>query len=363
MNTSAAGSAQPDAIATDVLDALPDAVVVLVEGPTVAFVNRAAEGLFGVGRAQLVGRRCADAVPITDAQGRNVCHRSPVGRTLPMIKGVPETDYQLTRPSGEFVPITIRCAYMKDDANVVRQAICTIRDARARRGMDLRTVELISTVSHEIRSPLTSIKGFTKTLLDRWDRFDDEMKREMLVAVNTDADRVTRLLGELLDISRLEAGRLRLRPKRFDLAALAHRVAEAVKGLSEEHTIEVSFPDAFPEVFADPDKVQQVLTNLTENAVKYTDGGRVRVTGTVDGSTVCVSVSDEGEGISAAALPRLFRKFYRRERAGSPTGTGLGLYICKGLVEAHGGQISVSSLLEEGTTFSFTLPVTRDQVP
>jgi hypothetical protein len=338
----------------EALDLLPDAVIVLEAGPVVAFLNRAAESLFGISRADVVGRPCT-VLRIKDAEGRSVCERAPLGKRLPLVKGLPERDFEVTRSTGEYVPVAMRCAYLKDAAGVVRRVVCSLRDARPRRGMDMRTVEVISTVSHEIRSPLTSIKGFTKTLLDRWDRFDDDMKREMLGAVNNDADRVTRLLGELLDISRLEAGRLKLRLQPLDVAALAERVVDRMRERADAHDLVFNAAEV-QRVPADPDKVEQVLTNLIENAIKYTEAGTVTVSVTENAHWVCAAVSDQGEGIPEAQLTRLFRKFYRRERAGSPSGTGLGLYICKGLVEAHGGDITVRSTLGEGTTFEFRLP-------
>lgn len=340
----------------DVVDLLPDAVVMVEEGPTVTWVNRAAEILLGSPRAELIGRPCADVLPLRNAEGRSVCELAPLGQRMPIAKGMPESDFELHRPDSASIPVTMRCTYDKDEGHVVRRIVCALRDARASRGMDMRTVELISTVSHEIRSPLTSIKGFTKTLLDRWDRFDDDLKKEMLTAVNTDADRVTRLLGELLDISRLEAGRLGLRLKQFDLGELAGDVVSRLAGISDRHTVETELGDDLT-VVADPDKIQQVLTNLVENALKYTDGGRVQVRATRDGRWVSVGVSDEGEGIPQRHVQRLFRKFYRRDRAGSPSGTGLGLYICRGLIEAHGGAIVVDSEPGRGSTFSFRIPV------
>lgn len=341
------------------LDLLPDAVVVLTEGPILAWANRAAGDLIGRPRDELVGRPCTDALPIHDVEGRNICPRAPLGRRLPMIKGMPERDFELTRADGQHVPVSLKCTYEKDADDVVRRVVCIVRDARSRRGMDMRTVELISTVSHEIRSPLTSIKGFTKTLLNRFDRFDDDVKKEMLAAANTDADRVTRLLGELLDISRLETGRLKLRPKRFDLPELLSKIVETAGADDEAHEIVVEAPEDL-QIFADPDKVEQVLTNLVENAVKYTDDGTIRVWASEDGGWVTVSVTDEGDGIPEPQLKRLFRKFYRRERAGQPSGTGLGLYICRGLVEAHHGEIDVTSTEGTGTTFTVRLPLNAD---
>lgn len=218
-------------------------------------------------------------------------------------------------------------------------------------------MDVVSTVSHELRSPLTSVKGYTSLLLHRWDRLPDEQKRLMLEQVHHDADRVTRLVGELLDISRLETGRLVLRRQMVDLGALARSVVETVGMAYPELRGEVDVAPDVPAVYADPDKLEQVLTNLVENAAKYGDPVGVRVVGRVDDGHVSVAVSDRGPGIAPDDLPRVFTKFFRREH-GRPTGTGLGLWISRGLVEAHGGSLTVSSNPGEGATFCFTLPAT-----
>jgi signal transduction histidine kinase len=238
---------------------------------------------------------------------------------------------------------------------ILRRAARAAR-RRSRRVAEARTAELIATVAHEIRTPLTTIKGFTKTLLDRWDRLNDETKRDMLRAVNADADRVTRLLTELLDVSRIEAGRLTLHRRPVDLSELAERVVDDLRGLADRHVLrlEVSGPVV---VFGDPDKLQQVLTNFLENAFKYTDGGTVTVISSQEGEWGQVAVTDEGQGIEEERLPRLFEKFARHEVPGSPSGTGLGLYICKGLIEAHGGDIGATSRLGSGSTFWFRVPL------
>lgn len=229
--------------------------------------------------------------------------------------------------------------------------------ARASDRPDERTVELIATVAHEIRSPLTTIKGFTKTLLDRWDRLDDDMKRDMLQAINSDADRVTRLLTELLDVSRLEAGKLTLHRRPIALRELAERTAADLAGRSADHAVVLAEGD---EVFVlgDPDKLQQVVTNFIENALKYTERGTVTVSCAVHDIWGRLSVSDEGGGIPERRHAAIFEKFSRHEVPGSPTGTGLGLYICKGLIEAHDGRIGVASEEGVGSTFWFDVPLT-----
>src|SRR3989442_1466555 len=196
-----------------------------------------------------------------------------------------------------------------------------MREASRRQRLDRARSDLISTVSHEIRSPLTSVKGFTSTLLSKWERFSDEQKRVMLQTINYDADRVTRLLGDLLDISRLEAGRLELKRQEVDVVALATDAVMRLRLEADHHKLEVVFPDGFPKVTADPNRIEQVLMNLVENAIKYSKPGRIVVSGGEDGDAVTVRVIDEGEGIPADHLPHLFTKFYRRGSGERRSGT------------------------------------------
>jgi signal transduction histidine kinase len=218
-------------------------------------------------------------------------------------------------------------------------------------------IEIVSTVSHELRSPLTSVKGYTSLLLNRWDRLADDQKKMMLEQVHHDADRVTRLITELLDISRLETGRLVLRRQMVDLAALTKGIVDKVGMEYDGLDVTVSFSDDVPEVYADPDKLEQVITNLVENACKYASPAGIQLTARLDGTAdaVEISVADVGEGIPSDALPKVFTKFFRHSE-GRPTGSGLGLWISRGLVEAHGGQLTASSIPGQGSTFRFTLP-------
>ncbi len=214
-------------------------------------------------------------------------------------------------------------------------------------------IELIATVSHEIRSPLTTIKGFTKTLLDRWERLNDDIKLEMLRAINDDADRVTRILTELLDVSRLEAGKLTLHLQPVDVRELAAEVIDALAGRSEKHQVELASGGGV-EVRGDPDKLRQVLTNYIENAQKYTSGGSITVTCRAEEGWGIVAVADEGPAVPTDGLGTIFEKFSRRDTPGQPTGTGLGLYICRGLIEAHGGEVGLFHA-NGGSTFWFSV--------
>jgi signal transduction histidine kinase len=244
----------------------------------------------------------------------------------------------------------------------VERVVLQLRDTESRRRAEHDHAGLISTVAHELRSPLTSVKGFTSTLLRRWDRFTDEQKQLMLTTIEADADRVVRLIAELLDISRIDAGRLEVRKQVVDVAALLRGQVERLvaSGHDEDRFSVVVSPDELPEVWADPDRMEQVLANLVENAVRHGDGtvtlslAPVRVDGAEDEPDgVEVTVEDEGEGIPEEHLGMVFTKFWRGSRRG---GTGLGLYVVRGLVEAHGGRISVGRSDRGGAVFRVVLP-------
>ena len=329
-------------------------MVVAAEG-RVAYANAAAERLARAGRDELAGRPLDDAVPLRDGAGNPWWTCTERLRRLPGVRRVPVRELHLVA-GGEPVPVDLTASFQRDAAGRVVQAVCVLRDASARNRGDSQRGELISTLAHELRSPLTSVKGFTSTLLHRWERFSDDQKRQMLATVNMDADRVTRLIGELLDVSRIDAGRLELRRKEFDLAAMAEGIVGRFDLQHDGHSFQITFPDDFPRVYADPDKIEQVLTNLVENAVKYSDGGPVTVTGRATETEVEVAVHDQGVGVPTGELPLIFTKFYRRAGSGAPSGTGLGLFIARGLVEAHDGRIWADSAPGQGTTLRFRLP-------
>lgn len=274
---------------------------------------------------------------------------------LRSVRGVPERVVRLRLPDGHHVPVLAAGRYRRDSSGALTSVLIELRPVRPRGRHVPSGIEIVSTVSHELRSPLTSVKGYTSLLLNRWDRLADDQKKMMLGQVHHDADRVTRLITELLDISRLETGRLALRRQLVDLTALARSVVDKLALEYEGMACELDFSGDFPKVYADPDKVEQVFTNLVENAAKYASPEGIRVVGRVQGSFASVAVHDRGEGIPAADLPRVFTKFFRRDH-GKPTGSGLGLWISRGLVEAHGGRLTATSDEGEGSVFTFTLP-------
>jgi len=237
--------------------------------------------------------------------------------------------------------------------------VAVLRDVTELRHSERLRRELTANVSHELRTPLTSIKGFTETLLDGAVR-DEATSRRFLTIISSEADRLVKLVDDLLDLSQLESKRVTLDLRRVNVAALVAHTVDKLQPLAQGSglLLEQAAP---PEVWvtADRDRLEQVLTNLIDNALKYTPtGGRVDVRVAQADREVEISVSDTGKGIGPADLPHVFERFYRadRSRTRGSGGTGLGLAIARHIVEAHGGRIRVDSLLDEGTTFLFTIP-------
>ncbi len=342
----------------DLPDALPDALIGLDADRRITFANAAAERLTGYPRGELVGRDAPALLDTRDGHGARLARDGWPGaaRRLRSVRGLPEQTVVLRRRDGRDVHAAVTGVYHRDDAGAITGAAFSLRDAGRRAPGPPTGIEVVSTVSHELRSPLTSVKGYTSLLLNRWDRLADDQKRMMLEQVNHDADRVTRLITELLDISRLETGRLVLRRQLVDLPRLAATVVDKVHLEYPELEAGTDFPARFPKVYADADKIEQVLTNLVENACKYASPKGLRIEGAVEEGSVTVAVTDHGEGIPASDLPKVFTKYFRRSE-GRPTGSGLGLWISRGLVESHGGRLQAESNPGQGSTFRFTLPL------
>src|SRR4029077_6959179 len=219
--------------------------------------------------------------------------------------------------------------------------------------------ELVSPGAHEIRFPLTSVQGFTATLLNKWGRFTDDQKRVMLETVNADADRVTKLITEVLDVSRIESGRMEGSRQLADVPERARKIiAGRVASGEPENRFRLDAAHDLPETWLDADKIDQILSNLVENAVRHGAGivsvvvQRARGSGD-RGEAITVFVRDQGEGIPPEMSLRVFRQFWRGKRRG---GTGLGLYIVKGLVEAMGGELTGGPAPGGGAEFRFTVP-------
>jgi signal transduction histidine kinase len=220
--------------------------------------------------------------------------------------------------------------------------------------------ELISTLAHEMRTPLTSIKGYSTALLMDDAGFSEETKREFLAIIDEECDGLQDLIHDLLESSIIDAGLLRIELQPVRLPRLAQSVVEDLARRSEQHRLVLDFPSDFPIVEADPQRIAQVLRNLLDNALKYSlGGGLVVVRGEVLETEVVISVADQGVGLAPEDLNRLFEKFFRAKTGLSRhvVGSGLGLPIAHTIIESHGGRIWAESTVGEGTTLYFTIPL------
>ncbi len=346
----------PDAYGTGLdPDDLPDGLVVSDETGRVVCFNAAAARITGIAAEDALGRPLEAALPLQDVEGRRWWRLTDPYGGLAIRRGQPERNLLL---GGREVLVSARYVRSRPTGPVQRLVIA-LRGTEARRRTELSHAELIATVAHELRSPLTSVKGFTATLLQKWERFTDDQKRLMLETVDADANRVTRLIAELLDISRIDSGRLEVRRQRVDMIAAVRRhvQAQTTAGQQPDRFL-IRMREPLPDLWADPDKVDQVLGNLLENAVRHGEGTvTIEVGPAMDATSTegtSVTVSDEGPGIPEESMSRVFTRFWRGSKRG---GTGLGLYIVKGIVEAHGGTITVGRAPAGGAQFRFSLPV------
>jgi PAS domain S-box-containing protein len=345
-------------------DDLPDGVVVADEVGRIVVFNQAAGRLTGLEPREVVGKFVFDVLPLKDSDGRDWWLFADPYHGLATRSRHPERSLYLS--DGTEILVSVGYVRERHPANgvprstPVKKLVLSLRGAEQRERIERSRADLVCTVAHELRSPLTSVKGFTATLLAKWGRFTDDQKRVMLETVNADADRVTRLITELLDVSRIESGRMEVQRQLVDIPDRVRKIfaGRVACGESEDRfRLEVgSAGQGLPETWLDADKVDQILVNLIENAVRHGAGTVTAVVerDEIDGEdAVTVSVRDQGEGIAPDVAPRVFRQFWRGKRRG---GTGLGLYIVKGLVEAHGGTITVQRAPGGGAEFRFTVP-------
>ncbi len=230
------------------------------------------------------------------------------------------------------------------------------RNALLAQSDELKTA-LLAAVSHELRTPLATIKASSSALLNPGIAWDDESRHELLEAIDEEADRLDAVVGNLIDLSRIEGGALRPNKEWCDVEELVLDVANRLQKRSDTHPISVDLAESLPLAYLDYVEIAQVLLNLGDNAIKYTPPGvPVQLTARMSGDALELKVRDGGPGIPEAELARLFEPFWRAERPGKVSGVGIGLTISRGLVEAHGGTIGVASDPRTGTTFTVRLP-------
>jgi two-component system phosphate regulon sensor histidine kinase PhoR len=337
---------QEGAEAAQVLTYVGDGVVLVDQAGIVRLWNPAAETVIGVAADEVVGRTAGDVIP----GWSTLADRIPVSAAPN--PGEPATLPVETEDGERWISIS--------GIQFFGGTVYAFRDVTAAHRLNELKAEFVSTASHELRTPLAAVYGAAQTLR-RHDFALDESGRERFIAlIVEESDRLSRIVNEILLANQLDAGRLDLLTETFDPAELVERVAESARTRAPASVpIMVDIPESLPSVAADRDKARQVLVNLVENAVKYSpDGGEVELGARAGPAMVHFFVRDQGLGIPSEEQTRIFDKFYRLDpdMTRGVGGTGLGLYICRELVERMGGQISVTSETGVGSTFTFDLP-------
>jgi PAS domain S-box-containing protein len=331
-----------------ILSSVADGIVAVDRASQIVLWNAAAERITGVGSSEALGR------PLTEVLRQEMeAPEGPEERSISLKRGLQELWLQ------------VREAVMRDPGGQIVGKIYTLRDVSADRFVEQAKSDFVSSVSHELRAPLTSIYGFAETLLRRGELFDDVQRRTFLSYIASESNRLTGIVDALLDVAELDSGDLQVELTTIDVGNVVREVVESARTESASsqgngHSFVIDLPDEPLGAEADREKLRRVLVNLVENAVKFSpDGGAVSVAGQKRSGAIELRVSDQGVGIPAGERERIFRKFSRGSSSVLSSGTGLGLFISRGLVTAMGGRIWVDSVEGEGSTFTLELPLEK----
>ena len=263
----------------------------------------------------------------------------------------------LKRPSGELIPVGVTYAPLLSGDGKLINIIASIRDiTHFREAEEIKSV-FVSIVSHELKTPVALIKGYAGTLRREDVSWDSEIVQDSLEVIEDEADRLAELIENLLDASRLQAGEFSLNLAEIRMDKLAQEMAERFQTQTEHHRIIVQFPDEFPVIVGDENRLEQVFYNLLSNAVKYSpDGGEISISGQIRSEQIIICIQDQGLGISQEDVPHIFDRFFRADEAAKNTqGAGLGLYLSRAIIEAHNGRIWIEPRSETGTRVCFSI--------
>ncbi len=349
----------------ELINTSTDAIVSADQHMKVIIWNKGAEKIFGYTEEEMLGQSVLKIVPVTTRKPMTNGYERFVKTGWSDIENKIIESIGI-RKDGTQVPIELSMSTRKAGDKFIATAI--IRDITMRkeaeeklRKIDQMKSEFLSNVSHELRTPLQSISGFTKLILTGKVP-DPATQQEFLQIIDSEVLHLGNLINSLLDMSRLEAGRFQIYKKKAFIRDIFTDAMKTLHSLAREKniTLNESLPDQLPEMEVDNERMRQVILNLVGNAIKFSERGQsVNVRIGVRDNELLFQVTDHGVGIKKDALPHLFERFYRDESEMVRGGTGLGLYISKQIIEAHGGKIWVESKYGEGSTFSFTLPFTN----
>ena len=328
--------------------------------------RRIVDGLCTAGRSPMELRQ---VITCRFADGREIAlDQLPFAQALGSAETMRAEEIVLSVPDGRSVTALMNATPIRSEDGEVVSVVVTVQDLAPLQELERQRAEFLGMVSHELRAPLTSIKGSAATLLESASELESAEMHEFFRIIHDQAEHMRGLISDLLDAGRIKAGTLSVQPEPSEVAALVEQARNTFLSGGGRHPVLIDLPLDLPPVMADRRRIVQVLNNLLSNAARHSpESSPIRVAAVRAGVHVAVSVSDEGRGVPPDLLPHLFRRYAGRGGQSANGGAGLGLVICKGLVEAHGGRIQAESGGPgQGTRFTFTVPVTertRDSEP
>jgi len=346
-----------------ILNSMGDGVITLNWKKEITSCNEAATLIAGWSEEEMMGKSCPDIFRGKDNHGIEQCQtHCPFIQMLAspeaMMKGVKNKGSIVTKEGVErFIEATHSLLSVGGE---LQGEVIVFRDVTEEKLLQQMKSDFIASVAHDLRTPLAAIKGYAMTLIKHGGKFDKDTQREFFMIINSEIDRLTRLLENLLNLTKMEVGKLVTRPEKFNVLILLKKVRDLYQMNTSKHTIVIENDQSPPYALADVDQVEQILNNLVSNAIKYSpSGGRVVLSVRTEDGVMKISAEDEGIGIPEEERENIFERYHRVDSSSTRriSGTGLGLFITKILVEAQGGKIGLESTLGEGSRFYFTLPL------